>query len=72
VRIEIVKPYPEMIKSRLDDVGHSHEDEVEEIDMRSVKHQTVQQDAKSQTSNSSARCKNVKRQTVKQVSDHET
>ena len=46
VRIEIVKPYPEMIKSRLDDVGHSHEDEVEEIDMRSVKHQTIQQDAK--------------------------
>ena len=68
MRIEIVKPYPEMIKSRLDDVGHSHEDEVEEIDMRSVKHQTVQPDAKSKTSVS----KMQKTSNVKQVSDHET
>ena len=58
-----------MIKSRLDDVDQSHEDEVEEIDMRSVKHQqfsrmrkvkhqTVQQDAT--------------KSNVKQVNDHET
>ena len=44
--MDTVKPYLRMRKSRLEDVGHSHEDEVEGFDMLIVKRQTIQQDAK--------------------------
>ena len=69
VRIEVVKPHPGMIKPRLEDVDQSHEDEVEEIDMRSVKHQQFSrmQKIKHQTVQQDATKSNVK-----QANDHET
>ena len=62
-----------MIKSRLDDGDQSHEDEVVEMDMQSVKHQQFSrmQNAKNQKIKHQTCQQDATNSNVNQVNDHE-